>query len=810
MNHPGQNAPQFIVVPMTGLQICRRLPLVHLSEDQRATIWKTASFFSEKPPVRNPLLPIIQKHIACDQKVDASNWVACAPNEAVFFRLTRVGSDLFVDLALDTHNGAGRMVGNKVDCCVDTGIWPFVRKHQLASFYVESNHQPRNVLGTLIMDFGNTATSFIFAPHGAAPLNTRPVTLHNPWDPFDGDEEKRPRRDKCILRSTMMLLWVPDSDRIEPWLVLGRRAEELIAIENPLVTSLYAPKKYVRDWPEHLRPQEPTTTCTGLLGQRNGLVPKLQLVQLALKNMLVTAVSSLTNPNFASVTPEIYPQIARVLLTYPLTWRDSDRELFRRLVYGAAEKLFVLPDALREQFRVELVCSEPVAVAAYVLWEVFFHFLSFGTQGSNLLEPSLASGFLGNPDGTRTVRILVLDIGGGSTDIALIEAEWALAEDGASVNVTFQVLESLRFNRAGDRLSHMMATAILEFVRSKYNVPRESLDFATPSSQPAFTLQYKRQVVSRIAELVEAAKGKLSQGSPSWVLEQESEGALASLFQGFVDLGSLEQLASQPPRLEITCAMLRQWLEADQASVKTRGEPGFMDIFNHLAELRESLVLHNQMPHLVILSGRTSRLPFLKEMTARHLQLPMHRVRTLTELLPEALKGPDHADMDKLAVVFGAHRVRFGDPIHFVQRPEESKFRRFVGFVAETMSGLRLNRILAEPGESWPKTVQARLPASSTVLIGHSFRRESNRAEVIAILTNYDAEPRDVEIDLENDYCVRMKRVKGNERVVLTEKVPGGNDIIVDNFNDTGRIDEEPPGWLRSIVSTDFDSKRKR
>jgi len=48
------------------------------------------------------------------------------------------------------------------------------------------NDQPRNVPGTLVMDFGNTATAAIFSRTGSASLDARPVAFHNPFDPFEG------------------------------------------------------------------------------------------------------------------------------------------------------------------------------------------------------------------------------------------------------------------------------------------------------------------------------------------------------------------------------------------------------------------------------------------------------------------------------------------------------------------------------------------------------------------------------------------------------------------------------------------------
>jgi hypothetical protein len=46
-----------------------------------------------------------------------------------------------------------------------------------------------------------------------------------------------------------------------------------------------------------------------------------------------------------------------------------------------------------------------------------------------------------------------------------------------------------------------------------------------------------------------------------------------------------------------------------------------------------------------------------------------------------------------------------------------------------------------------------------------------------------------------------MKQTARSEGVFLTERVPGGSDLIVDNFSDTGLIDREPEGLLREIVN---------
>ena len=45
-----------------------------------------------------------------------------------------------------------------------------------------------------------------------------------------------------------------------------------------------------------------------------------------------------------------------------------------------------------------------------------------------------------------------------------------------------------------------------------------------------------------------------------------------------------------------------------------------------------------------------------------------------------------------------------------------------------------------------------------------------------------------------------MKRGKNAEGVIYTEWVSGGAGDIRDNFNDTGRIDCEPNGFIKQIV----------
>ncbi|MEW6741939.1 MAG: hypothetical protein AB1486_04190 [Planctomycetota bacterium] len=777
-----QEAYHFIVLPKTGIQICRGFPL-HLEPGvSNEEIWSLATRRAQEH-AREEVVRLIGEHIACNQELEATGWIPCAKNEFVFFRVTRTGSELQLDLVIDTENGAGKQEKNRIDCILE-GRLPFLKKrHCLASFYVERHREARNEIGSLIIDFGNSCSSFVFSREGAGPMLAKIV---QPVNPFDPRYKGRPASEANILKSNMIVLRVGNSPDREPWVVLGARSEELIQ-DHPLASYLYAPKKYVRHWPEHLKAPEPSMKFRGILGQRDGLHPMLDFVAFAVEQMIQYVISSLTNPHFTSDQPEMYPQFSRIMLTYPLTWRQVDRELFRKMIEEISARQLVLEGEVKEAFQVELVCSEPVAVAAYVLWETFFH---FGT--GNL---PLAASTLGQTSGEAGVRVLVVDIGGGSTDIAVVEVAWGRRPEDESVDVTFKMLESMRFNRAGDRLSHLVATALVEFLHEKYGI-EEPLDFRLESRNAAFTRAYKRQAVSKLSELAEACKAKLSARDGAWVLAPDDEYELVRCFEPVLDGLDIEEKAQGAPHLTVSLDVLRRWIEADRQSMETNGEPGFMDIFLYLRELRWSLEAKKRAPHLVVLSGRSTRLPCIKELVAAHLGMPWHRIRTLHELLPDSLKTLGHENMDKLAVVCGAQRFRFGDHIRFVSLPEEPIFNRTIGTVRETPTGLKLNKVFIKPGDSKPRSITVAVEPSRDVRIGHSFR-EDGMAQVIANVSNISAKRHEVNLEIQDDYSVTMRK---HPEVVLWEWVPGGADIIVDNFNDTGRIDGEPEGFLRRIV----------
>jgi hypothetical protein len=809
---PALRGHEFLVYAHTGIQIYRNLALPTAVRRMQEELWRAASLAASRLEGANDeVIKILEEHIACrpglKEKQQATGWIRCAPGEFAFFRLLRAGEEIEVDLVLDTERGAGARP-NAFPCLVYGGpiaalpdwlvpprFYPTLHRFlpKLCPAYEPAHFRidpPKaDAVGTLIMDFGNSGSAFVFTRSGTGATKGDILQILNPFDP---KYQRRAEQEANILRSNLTFLRVDDDEREDPWAVMGSRAEELIRIE-PLASFVSAPKKYVRSWPERLKSREPVFPIKGLLGSRSGQQSSHYFIQQAIRHMLQSVLASLTNPGYRRHAPEINPQFDQIMATYPLTWRDSDKELFRHMVEEIAQRQLSLRDEWKAKFRVDLICSEPVAVAAYILWEAFFH---LGTPNLNLLASTLGNYSQGARD---SVRLLVIDIGGGSTDIAVVEVNWAVKESDRSVDVRFQLVESMRFNRAGDRLSHLIAAAIREFLRVKYGITES---FALKHSGTLeFTPRLKRQVTSKIFELAEAAKAALSEPhARAWQLPPEEEAALVNSLKPLLDPASQARIAAisaAPPRLVISEKTLSLWVRNDYQRSESNNEPGFMDIFFYLHDLACSLEDKSARPHLVVLSGRTTRLPFLRALTAEHLHVPPHHVRTLSDVWPSSLTLLKHANMDKLAVVLGAQRFRFGDNIRFFSLPDKPIFNRFIGTVMETPQGLKLQEIHIKAGDSRPRTLPFQVDPHRTIRIGHAFR-EDGLVQILASVENRSAKTKHVHLLVEDDFTVQMKMP--DDEVIFIEWVPGGADVIVDNFNDTGDIDGLPENLIRDHI----------
>lgn len=774
---------QFVVIANTGIQICQNFHLPKELAISSKKLWKAAEAVAKESYNKSRIVRMFNEHISANQEVTATGWVPCSGDpetDFAFFRLVDGGDELMLDIVIDTNNGAGAQLKNRIECTLSGGAVKLWKKQVLANIYVDEYASAPCQRGSLVIDFGNSASTALFIRTGDS---THKSTLIRANEPFDPEYRQLSEQDVALKKSNFCILRASNNPEVQPWCLMGNRAQAVIQ-EEPKCTYLYAPKKYIRHWPEHLAQLEPSSVYRGVVGQQDGLYPMLQFVQYCITHLLGNMVSSLCNPKLKSTSPEMYPLLDRIMLTYPLTWREQDKRVFINLVEQAVETL-QLNASQENDVVVELICSEPTAVASYLIWELLYQ---YGPACLPLIHSTL-----GNIKNEPRLRLVLVDLGGGSSDIAMIDANFDLLEN-EYVDVQFQMVESMRFNRAGDRLTHILLTRILQYFRDKYAID-ESLCFQ--EDELALNLNKRRSTISVMTTIAEGAKIALSKQGAVWTMPADEEVKILSdsNLGDLVDEIARQKIGADP--LIITEQAFEQWVRRDRQSAKTGGEPGFMDVFLFLGELNQHLTASEQRPHMVVLSGRTSRLSFVKRMVMEQMNLPSNRVRELRELLPVSTEINDHQNVDKLAVVAGAHRFRFGDNVRFSMMPEVNAFNRFIGTVKDTPDGLVLNEIHIRPGMTSPRTITVEITPSVDLRIGHCFR-ENGLVEVIAVISNNSmTETHKVKVDIVDDYTVKMS---AHPEVVLSEWVPGGNDIIVDNFYDTGNIDANPRGFILNEV----------
>lgn len=781
--------PYFHVIPKTGVQVCRSFTIDPKTLPNGVTpnkLWEDALTYSKSKEFKdNPLINLISEHVACSYPltVESTGWIPCQTLSA-FFRLNRNSQTgaITADLVIDTNSTSGKQLKNDIPCLIKhSGIFNVMKKpYEITGFHVLPPENAPGIAGSLFIDFGNTGTTCLFSPVGVSELSVAPLQLENCWDP---DYLKRTQTDREILHSNILLMQI-DLINKSPWLVTGERAKELIKL-NPRVTYIYSPKKYIRHWAEHLKPNEPTTGFEGIVGVRHGMFPNIELIEYSLLQLLQTIQGSITNPKSTAPFPVKCPIINQIMLTYPLTWRKVDRELFQKMFTEVAENVLCAYSLVQEKFHVEIVCSEPVAIIAYLICENFF---LFGMSNAQMMRSTL-----GNLDNTDELRILVVDIGGGSTDIALVDVDWQYNETDNVVDATFQMVDTMRFNRAGDRLTHFIVTAIWGFFRKKYNFD-ETLDLQAQSPNPSFDQRIKRTILSDITRLAESAKPVISQ-LKEWKLSETDELMILHYLGNVVSTPSSPNAATE---FILTHEMLKEWIRHDVQGLKTFGEMGFMDVFVYLKELRDYLERENKrQPNQVVLSGRTSKMPFIREFVIDSLKIPSHRVRTIDEFWSENIRTQTHTDIAKMAVVLGAQRFRTGTNVRFGYKESEPIFNHYIGTIVNSIGGFQFATVLVYPGDIRPTSVTIDVPRRGNIMIGHSFR-PNGQIEILANISSKSDERETVELFFEDDFTIL---IKDKQNIFFSEKVAGGDEVFADNFCDTGKIDEHPKDFIYEIIT---------
>ncbi len=488
------NTPVFNVYPQTGFQIRKDIPIDDIlrqlttgdiDEDFWSNVWEYAV------RQQNEVTESLRDNVAVHPEEDAY-WI-CVPDDyhGMFFRLRKDNSGKYwLDMAINTHLYPvdRRSIGVcNVPLLSEKNLKDPKALIKIAEFQVLPNKGVQNsdemagscILGDLVIDFGNTGVTAGFIHEAQLEL----LPIDNPWDPCDYMNMRDNDSQRQIFHSNQLLFRLESG--IEPamqnmddsltkgvegnhflnklWWISGERACEMAKNVPVNVTYLFSPKKYIRKWKSD-ETQQPTITLRGMNQIYYESFKSADIVKETLRSLLKMIIASFVNPHFNNSDPVRRPLINRIILTYPLTWRSQDKQFFKDMFQEIAKE--TIPIHLSDNFAVEMsYYNEPYCVMGYLVSEIIHQF--GGINGSFEMVRSIMGNF-NKPDDDS--RILIFDIGGGSTDIALVDV--ALPSDRNDVrNCCLDLKATMRFNRAGDRISHIISTAIWEHIRKSRNIP---------------------------------------------------------------------------------------------------------------------------------------------------------------------------------------------------------------------------------------------------------------------------------------------------------------------------------------------------
>ena len=865
----------FYVCPQTGFQISSNIgdvdkvlrDLSPSGKDFWGDLWEYAA------RNQNEITEALRDHTAVESDDDAL-WL-CVPGKAGMYYRIRKGTNqrYSLDMAINTNlydSGTRRIIGACVVPKPGENLKNVTKTEEIGHFTILPDAEITNKIGDLIIDFGNTGTVSAFVSSGD--LVVTPIEIFNPWDPKEckGELNGRNTIDKLIFHSNQLLFHFDDccepakfhmdsDDGSSPedyqyvnrlWWLSGERANEIAKNISQNTTYIYSPKKYIRKWDASGNYTNPRIQLHDINGSYDMPIEPDPIIKEVLRSQLGLIISSLVK-SFGKHANVVVPEFKRVLLSYPLTWRPQDRDYFKKKIEQVFKESFSNL-MTKNNFNVEMLYyNEPYCVVAYLVSKIIEKY------GGNAGNWELVRSILGNFDkDSNKTRILVVDIGGGSTDIAMVDV--GLSEE--SHNCRLELKSTKGFNRAGDRISHIISTIIWEHIKKS-----RDLDFklCVGNGGPVGDSgdDYRRilrKLQLDIMQLSENVKKTLAIGkdwywkfpneqdilsSPSSAEEPLSpivtqKNKILANIKVLLDSVSLPGMNGNERKDDmflsnfvISNDILGRCIEEDKSDTG-----GFYDVFMYLKNLVYSLKNGSEcMPDRIILSGRTSKLPCIKSLLNKVFNnaVPSYRIVSLEDFLPVELRQDSYEFIEKMAVALGIHAFRTGK---LSEASVDSKtFNQYIGpIMADTNFGYQLTRssvanwrLLSDyvkPGDPFGEaSLTLLVRPGTTVLLGRTFS-ENVCAEVIGSLSvkaiTEDEKSRNskrkgqweegqelypVTIRFDEEYgSVRIKEDKNSQDdgsiqdlVTYTDNIPGGIEPV-DNFCYDGQLD--PDGFIRKIA----------
>lgn len=312
-------------------------------------------------------------------------------------------------------------------------------------------------------------------------------------------------------------------------------------------------------------------------------------------------------------------ELGDILLSYPAGWTQDEIEIFRDK-WEIARDIFLLsrfenPNEIKQQGNapeIRLALDEAVAPQLAVIFSEIHH---LGDTGENWIE------LMGRGTGTdASVRVMTLDIGGGTTDTSVIEYSDKLP--GAGVDLVCKLLFKDSTTIAGDRLAKDIIERVL---LPKFGEPFSANAESRELFEQFFLRQVKREserqqrlVCTRTVFIPIALQilRSVSRGDEEIVLDLSESGASLKQIDVLNQLARKEGLKKDiiNPGEKLEIAM-------------NKVDDVITEWFSHIAETHARYVGLFDCD-LVILTGKPSELPQAKRILSKTLPLDPARIIT--------------------------------------------------------------------------------------------------------------------------------------------------------------------------------------
>ena len=224
-----------------------------------------------------------------------------------------------------------------------------------------------------------------------------------------------------------------------------------------------------REWEINSPPNEdPDIARRPTTAPDQATYPRADAMIWAALGILELAHRQITSEAWRAGNDPYVPRILRrILVTYPAGWTGHETEVYRSK-WRKAIDIFTLGHLVDRRpiseggNRPELVMDLDEAVASQ-LPIIYSEILALGNKGHNWIE------LLGSGSGTNAkVRVMTVDIGGGTTDISIIEYRDDL--DGGGVDLEARLLFRDSSTTAGDNLAKaVIETVLLPALGSRFH-----------------------------------------------------------------------------------------------------------------------------------------------------------------------------------------------------------------------------------------------------------------------------------------------------------------------------------------------------